>query len=163
MKTGTVTIRMPEDKIERLKGIAKKQGISVSELLREPISTWLDLGAIGGGGNEEVLKRLQELEGNIIGSQVPLADVLVTTLRTSIGARYMANKAAENTDELVSYMSSDKPLDATTKAQWQTLRDEECEQIAQQWIAMALGMSQPKPEDLAKPKKKKLKRYKTDA
>lgn len=54
----------------------------------------------------------------------------------------MANKAAENTDELVSYMSSNKPLDPKTKAEWQAKRDKECEQIAQQWIAMALGISQ---------------------
>ena len=54
----------------------------------------------------------------------------------------MANKAAENTDEVVSYMASNKPLDPKVKTEWQAMRDQDCEQIAQQWIAMALGMSQ---------------------
>ena len=61
MKTGTVTIRLPIDKIERLKGLAEKRGCSLSELLREPISTWLDLEAIGGGASEEVIAELRKL------------------------------------------------------------------------------------------------------
>lgn len=150
MKTGTVTIRLPEDKIERLKAIAEKQNCSVTELLREPISIWLDLGAIGGGNNQEVLEALGKLESNVLGAQQSIAELVITTLRTAIGARYMANKAADNTDEVVSYMSSNKPLDPKIKAEWQAMRDQECEQIAQQWIAMALGMSQqanpPEPE-----------------
>lgn len=147
MKTGTVTIRLPQDKIDRLKAIAEKRKCSVTELLREPISTWLDLGAIGGGNNQEVLEALGKLEGNILGTQQSLGDLVIATLRTAIGARYMANKAAENTDEVVSYMSANKPLDPKTKTEWQATRDQECEQIAQQWIAMALGMSQQQPPE----------------
>ena len=142
MKTGTVTIRLPEDKIERLKAIAEKRKCSVTELLREPISTWLDLGAIGGSDNQEVLEALGKLESNVLGTQQSIADLLIATLRTAIGARYMANKAAENTDEVVSYMASNKPLDPKVKTEWQAMRDQECEQIAQQWIARALGMPQ---------------------
>ena len=142
MKTGTITIRLPEEKIERLKAIAEKKNCSVTELLREPISIWLDLGAIGGGSNQEVLEALGKLESSVMGTQQSIAELVITTLRTAIGARYMANKAAENTDELVSYMSSNKPLDPKTKAKWQAMRDQECEQIAQQWIAMALGISE---------------------
>jgi len=108
MKTGTVTIRLPEDKIERLKEIAKRREISVSELLREPISTWLDLGAIGGGDNQEVLSKLQELETNVLGAQTSIADLVITTLRVVVGARYMANIAAENSDEVNSWLSSKK-------------------------------------------------------
>ena len=146
MKTGTVTIRLPQDKIDRLKAIAEKRKCSVTELLREPISTWLDLGAIGGGDNQEVLEALGKLESNVLGTQQSLGDLVIATLRTAIGARYMANKAAENTDEVVSYMSANKPLDPKTKTKWQAMRDQECEQIAQQWIAMALGISQQQPD-----------------
>ncbi|MBZ0295808.1 MAG: hypothetical protein K8L99_24835 [Anaerolineae bacterium] len=147
MKTGTVTIRLPMDKIERLQEISKQRECSVTELLREPISTWLDLGAIGGGDNQEVLEALGKLESNVLGAQQSIAELVITTLRTAIGARYMANKAAENTDEVVSFMSSNKPLDPKVKAEWQALRDQECEQMAQQWIAMALGIyDRPEPE-----------------
>jgi len=115
--------------------------------LREPISIWLDLGAIGGGNNQDVLEALGKLESSVMGTQQSIAELVITTLRTAIGARYMANKSAENTDELVSYMSSNKPLDPKTKAEWQAMRDQECEQIAQQWIAMALGISQQGPAE----------------
>lgn len=141
MKTGTVSIRLPQDKIDRLQELAAKQNCSVSELLRKPIITWLDLGAIGAAGNEDVLKRLQELETNVLGAQTSIADLVIATLRTAVGARYMANKAVENTDEVVSYMSANKPLNPKTKAEWQAMRDQECEEIAQQWIAMALRMN----------------------
>ena len=114
----------------------------MTELLREPISTWLELGTIGGGDNQEVLEALGKLESNVLGTQQSIADLVIAILRTAIGARYMANKAAENTDEVVSYMASNKPLDQKVKTEWQAMRDQESEQIAQQWIAMALGMSQ---------------------
>ncbi|MBZ0187962.1 MAG: ribbon-helix-helix domain-containing protein [Candidatus Obscuribacterales bacterium] len=146
MKTGTVTIRLPMDKIERLQKMAKQRECSVTELLREPISIWLDLGAIGGGNNQEVLEALSKLESNVLGAQQSIAELVITTLRTAIGARYMADKAATNTDEVVSYMSANKPLDPKVKVEWQAMRDQECEQIAQQWIAMALGMQQQEPE-----------------
>lgn len=148
MKTGTVTIRLPIDKIERLKGLAEKRGCSLSELLREPISTWLDLEAIGGGASEEVIAELRKLMESTTAAHIALTELATATLRMAAGARVMANKAAENTDEVVSYMSSNEPLSQKTKRKWQEQRDAESNRIADHWITMALGMyiQQPEPE-----------------
>lgn len=48
----------------------------MAELLREPISTWLDLEAIGTGGHEEVLKQLEELKAFVSGNQQRMDSVL---------------------------------------------------------------------------------------
>lgn len=42
MKTGTVTIRLPEEKIEQLQEMAKAKGCSLSEFVREQVLAQID-------------------------------------------------------------------------------------------------------------------------
>lgn len=100
MKTGTITIRLPIDKIERLKELAEKRGCSMAELLREPISTWLDLEAIGTGGNEEVLKQLEELKAFVSGNQQRMDTLIMGALAAIKSTRFYAAKACTFGDEM---------------------------------------------------------------
>jgi len=100
MKTGTVTIRLPEDKIERLKAIAEKRNCSVTEVLREPISTWLDLGAIGAGSDDKVLEQLEEIKAAIEVSQQSVGSLLMGVLAGLSSTRYYASLATTYGDEM---------------------------------------------------------------
>lgn len=113
MKTGTITIRLPEDKIERLKKLAEKRGCSVSELLREPVCTWLDLEAIGAGSNDEVLKQLEELKALVGGSQSLLMGVLAGITST----RYYAAMACTFGDEMSVFIKDGTKLTEDQKNQ----------------------------------------------
>ena len=146
MKTGTITIRLPEDKIQRLKELAKKQNISVTELLREPITTWLDLGAIGQSSNEEVLERIEKLDTNIQGALMAHADLGVNILKAALGARIYACKAAENGDEVVSFMAREKALTAQERKKYKTQREKEIEKVSEQLLALILGVPQQQPD-----------------
>lgn len=126
MKTGTITIRLPIDKIERLKELAEKRGCSMAELLREPISTWLDLKAIGTGGNDEVLKQLEELKAVVGGSQQAVVDVLMGVMAGIASTRYYAATAATFGDEMSVFIKDGTKL---TEEQ-RNLRAAEREQIA---------------------------------
>ncbi|OYV37393.1 MAG: hypothetical protein B7Z80_12975 [Rhodospirillales bacterium 20-64-7] len=116
MKTSTVTIRLPIEKIEKVQQMAKVRGCTVAEILREPIERWLDGAQEPGTGNEAVLQKLAEIEATITGSQKEQAGILIAALGNTAGARYLGNLCAIYADDIISYLATNMPLDDKTKA-----------------------------------------------
>jgi hypothetical protein len=116
MKTGTVTIRIPIEKIEKMQKMAKARGCTVAELLREPISEWLDGEPAGGARKDEIVRRLEELEARLMAAQKEQEPVLIAALGNTAGARYLSNLCAIYADDIISYLATQKPLDDKTKA-----------------------------------------------
>jgi hypothetical protein len=116
MKTSTVTIRLPIEKIEQMQKMAKVRGCTVAELLREPIERWLGGAPEPGTGNEAVLQKLAEIEEAIARSQKEQASLLMATLANAASARYLGSLCANYEDDIISYLGTQKPLDDKTKA-----------------------------------------------
>jgi predicted DNA-binding protein len=116
MKTGTITIRLPIEKIEQMQKMAKVRGCTVAELLREPIERWLDGAPAPGTDNEAVLEKLAEIEEAIAKAQKEQASVLMATLTNAAGARYLGSVCANYEDDIISYLGTQQPLDDKTKA-----------------------------------------------
>lgn len=136
MKTGTVTIRLAEEKIEQLQNMAKEKGCSLSELVREQVLNQLE-GKAGGG--EEVLKRMQEIEVNLAGGQQAMADLLVAILRNTVGARYHASLATTYADDMITVMQTGNVLSEGEAEKRQAVREKEAQRIEELTVAQALG------------------------
>jgi len=73
MKTGTVTIRLPEEKIEQFKQMAKVKGMTLAEFVREQALAQVES---KGDSSGEVLKRIEEMEANLSDAQKAAAEFL---------------------------------------------------------------------------------------
>lgn len=148
MKTGTITIRLPEDKIERLKALAKKQNISVTELLRDPISTWLDLGAIGQSSDEELLEQLKELKEAIQSNQQSVGNLLMGMIAGISSARYFASLAATFGDEMSLFIKDGTKLTEDQRNQRAAGREQQALLNESLLIEEVLKSQQPPPEEV---------------
>jgi hypothetical protein len=101
--------------------MAEAKGCPVTELLREPIENWLDGVSKPGDESAAILQKLEQLEQTIAESRKEQGAVLISALASSAGARYLSNLCAIYCDEIISYLSTQKPLDGKTKA----LREEQ--------------------------------------
>lgn len=121
MKTGTVTIRLPVERVEKIRKMAEAKGCAVSELLKEPIENWLDGVAKPDSESAALMQKLEQLEQTVAETRKEQGAVLIAALASSAGARYLSNLCALYADEVISYLSTQKPLDEKTKA----LREEQ--------------------------------------
>jgi hypothetical protein len=142
MKTQVLALRLPEDQLLVLQKMADSKGLKVSDLVKQMINDSLDEAKTStDNNNSDVMARLEKMESNILGASSWLADGLITNLKATAGARYLALLATENCDEVISYLANNKPLDSQTKAQWQKNRAEQValqgEILVQETLAMA--------------------------
>jgi hypothetical protein len=121
MKTGTVTIRLPVERVEKIKKMAEAKGCAVTELLKEPIENWLDGVSEPSADSVAIMQKLEQLEQTIAETRKEQGAVLIASLASSAGARYLSNLCALYADDVISYLSTQKPLDEKTKA----LREEQ--------------------------------------
>jgi hypothetical protein len=140
MKTEVVGLRLPIEQIEALKKVADSRAMKVSDLVKEMVTDGL-AGVKKGADNSaqiaNLVKQMQQLETNLTGGQDWLAEVVMTEIRLTAGARYLAQMAVENTDEVVSYMTSQKGLDPKTKVQWQERRAKQEAMQGDYWVKKA--------------------------
>ena len=136
MKTGTVTIRLPEEKIEQFKQMAKVKGMTLAEFVREQALVQIESKADGSG---EVLKRIEELETKLSGAQKVVADLLVVILRNIVGARYHASLATTYADDIITVMQTGNVLSQGEVEQRQVLRETEALRIETETVAQVLG------------------------
>ena len=138
MKTGTVTVRLPEEKIEQLQEQAKTQGCTVSDLIRNQILS--SLGSEGGssGSDPELMNRLNEMEKNLIGAQQAIAEILVPILANVAGARYHASLATTYADDIITVMQTGNVLSEKEVERRQAVREKEAQRIEGATVAQAL-------------------------
>lgn len=125
MKTQVLAVRLQEDQLAILQKMADSRGIKASDLVKQMITAALAGAQSGSGSSIDVIARIEQLEANILGANSWLADSLITNLKATAGARFMAQVAAENSDEVISYLANKEPLDPKTKAEWQKSRAKE--------------------------------------
>lgn len=139
MKTGTVTVRLPDEKIERLQQMAKAQGCTLSDLVRKQILNSLEMSATADGSNPELLNRLQEVETNLIGAQQAMAEILVLILTNAVGTRYHASLATTYADDIITVMQTGNVLSEKEVERRQGVREKEARRIEDAVIAQVLG------------------------
>lgn len=138
MKTGTVTVRLPDEKIEQLQEMAKAQGCTLSELVRKQILNSLEASPAASGGSPELEKRLQEMETNLIGAQQAMAEILVPILANAVGARYHASLATTYSDDIITVMQTGNVLSEKEVERRQEVREKEAQRIEKAVIAEVL-------------------------
>jgi predicted DNA-binding protein len=136
MKTGTVTIRLPEEKIEQFKHMAKIKGMTLAEFVREQALVQIESKADGSG---EVLKRIEDLETKLAGAQKVVADLLVVILRNIVGTRYHASLATTYADDIITVMQTGNVLSQGEVEQRQVLRETEALRIETETVAHVLA------------------------
>ena len=127
MATQVLALRLQEEQLQVLQKMADSKGLKVSELVKDMIAS----GIAGAQSGAESNAKLQEVEKRILGSQSWLADAAMKVITESVAARLMAEAAAGNSDELISFLVNNKQLDQQTKAQWQANRANEAINQAQ--------------------------------
>lgn len=137
MKTGTVTIRLPEEKIEQFKQMAKVKGMTLAEFVREQALAQVES---KDDGSDEVLKRIEELETNLTDAQKAAADLLVAVLRNTVGTRYHATLATTYADDIITVMQTGNVLSQGEVEQRQVLRETEAQRIETETVAQVLGV-----------------------
>lgn len=140
MATEVIALRLPVEQLEALKKVADSRAIKVSELVKEMVTAALAGIKSGADNSAEIanlVKQMQQLEANLTGGQDYLAEVLMTNTRLTAAARYLAQMAVENGDEVNSYMSNQKALDPKTKLQWQEKRAKQEAMQGDYWVKKA--------------------------
>jgi len=138
MKTGTVTIRLPEEKIAQLQEMARAQGCTQSDLVRNLLLASLKNPGIA-GGSSELMDRLQEMEAKLIGMQQAVAEILVPILKNVVGTRYHASLATTYADDIITVMQTGNVLSEQEVERRQGVREKEAQRIEEAVIAQALG------------------------
>lgn len=146
MKTEVIGVRLPVEQVATLQKMANSRGLKVSDLVREMVNQGVETAKTGADINGQILAKIKEAEQNILGGQTWIADVLVTEMRAVAAARYLAQIAADNSDEVINYLANQKPLDAKTKRQWQEKRALEEEKQGDKWVARAMEIASQETE-----------------
>lgn len=147
MKTEVIGVRLPVEQVAKLQKMASSRGMKLSDLVREMVNQGMEGAKSGEDTIMQLLARMKQLEENLEAGQTWLADVVITQMRAVAAARYLAQIAAENSDEVISYLANQMPLDPKIKEQWQKLRENEQDRQGQDWIDMALKIaSQESPK-----------------
>ncbi len=144
MKTQVLAVRLPQEQFDLLQKMADSRGLKISELAKEMLTAGIDGHKTGTNDNTEVLQRLELLETNLLGAQTWLADAVITDIKATAAARFYARLSAENTDEVISYLANNQPLEPIVKAQWQKSREAEEIKQGEKWVQQAINIGQQK-------------------
>ena len=144
MKTQVLAVRLPQDQFEILQKMADSRGLKISELAKKMLTAGIDGHRTDAGDSAEVLQRLEQLETNLLGAQTWLADAVITDIKATAAARYYARLGAENTDEVISYLANNQPLEPKVKVQWQKSREVEEIKQGEKWVQQALNIGNGK-------------------
>ncbi|MBA3992561.1 MAG: hypothetical protein C0469_03470 [Cyanobacteria bacterium DS2.3.42] len=139
MKTGTVTVRLPDEKIEQLQEMAKAQRCTVSDLVRKQILNSLESSNTTDGSSPELLKQLHDMETNLIGAQQAMADLLILILTNAVGTRYHASLATTYADDIITVMQTGNVLSEKEVERRQAIREKEARRIENAVITEVLG------------------------
>ncbi|MBX9686210.1 MAG: ribbon-helix-helix domain-containing protein [Candidatus Obscuribacterales bacterium] len=138
MKTGTVTVRLPKEKIEQLQEMAKAKGATLSEFVREQILSSLD----GQGSNNsgaDLKKQLSDMEANLSSAQQAMAETLLLILTNAVGTRYHASLATTYADDIITVMQTGNILSEKEVERRRVVREKEAQRIEDAVIEGVLG------------------------
>lgn len=107
MATSTITIRLPEETIEKLQRLAKSEGKSLSVLGRDMIIAALDGPAAERSANQDALV-IEYLQG--------FGGVLMALTHETVAARFFAEMATNYATDMESLLRERKVMDAEAKA-----------------------------------------------
>lgn len=140
MATEVIALRLPVEQLDDLKKVANSRAMKVSDLVKEMVADGLAGVKAGADNSAQIAKlttQVEQLEKNLTGGQSRLTEVVMTGIRLTAGARYMAQMAVETGDEVISYMSSQKALDPKTKVLWRERRAKQEAMQEDYWVKKA--------------------------
>lgn len=140
MATEVIALRLPVEQLDDLKKVANSRAMKVSDLVKEMVADGLAGVKAGADNSAQIAKltsQVEQLEKNLTGGQNRLTEVVMTDIRLTAGARYMAQMAVETGDEVISYMSSQKALDPKTKVLWRERRAKQETMQEDYWVKKA--------------------------
>lgn len=135
-KTFTVGTKVEKEVHEHLAQLAAAQGKSVSEVARELIEAGLKRGAqdFNDGQPEAVLERLASLEQQIAFHHNALGELLVKAVKAGAAARYFARLSTSYGQDITSYLTTQKPLDAQSKQSQMAQFEKKCREFEQHFL-----------------------------
>jgi len=131
MATGTITIRLPEETIEKLQGLAESQRKSVSVLARDMIVAAMETAATGTGGNQNALV-VEYLEG--------FGAILMALVHESVGARYFAEMATNYATDMESLLREKTVMDPEAKKALLSRFEQAAQRAGQEAWIKVLGL-----------------------
>lgn len=135
-KTFTVGTKVEKEVHEHLTQLAAAQGKSVSEMARDLIEAGLKRGAQGrsDGEQEPFLERLGILEQQIAFHHNALGELLMKAVKAGAAARYFARLSASYGQDITSYLTTQKPLDAQSKQAQMAQFEKKCREFEQHFL-----------------------------
>jgi len=134
MATSTITIRMPEETIEKLQRLAESQGKSASVLGRDMIVAALEGKETDADANHNALV-IEYLQG--------FGGVLMALTQETVAARYFAEMATSYATDMESLLRERKVMDPEAKAALMKQFEAAALKAAQETWSKVLGL---KPE-----------------
>lgn len=135
-KTFTIGTKVEKQVHDHLTQLAAAQGKSVSEIARELIEDGLKRSAQGvnAGEPEAVLERLTALEQQIAFHHNALGELLMKAVKAGAGARYFARLSTSYGQDITSYLTTQQPLDAQSKAAQMAQFEKKCREFEQHCV-----------------------------
>lgn len=140
MASGSVSVRLPEEVLERLEKLAAERKEKVSDVVRALIIAGLDRKA--GSGEDEAHKKAvtDYLEG--------IADILTALLHETVGARYFAEMGLSYSTDVESLLRERQPLAKEAKDRLMEQFDQAAQASAQHAWQEVLAMKERKGNKL---------------
>jgi len=132
MATSTITIRLPEETIEKLQRVAKSEGKSASVLGRDMIVAALEGAVAKRGANQDALV-IEYLQG--------FGGVLMALTHETVAARFFAEMATNYATDMESLLRERKVMDAEAKAELMKQFQDAAVKAAQETWNRVLGLS----------------------
>lgn len=139
-KTFTVGTKVEKDIHEHLTKLAAAQGKSVSEVARALIEAGLKRAAQGvsDGQPEAVLERLGSLEQQIAFHHNALGELLMKAVKAGAAARYFARLSTSYGQDVTSYLTTQTPMDAQSKAAQMAQFEKKCREFEHHYLMSPL-------------------------
>lgn len=138
--TYTVGTKVEKQVHEHLTKVAAAQNKSVSEVVRALLLDGLDRMAQGEQKTApgELSARLDELQEQIAFHHNALGELLLKAVKISTGARYFSRLAVSYGQDMTSYLTTQKPMDAATKQAEMAQFEKKSRQMSQEFLMKPL-------------------------
>lgn len=135
-KTFTIGTKVEREVHDHLVQLAAAQGKSVSEVARELIESGLKRNAHGASveAPEALTERLGILEQQIAFHHNALGELLMKAVKAGAAARYFARLSTSYGQDITSYLTTQKPLDAQSKQAQMAQFEKKCREFEQHFV-----------------------------
>ena len=139
-KTTTIGTKVDSETHEKLAKLAATQNKSVSELVRDLIEESLtrDAQERPAALPEAVTEQLDRIEQQLAFHHNALGELLVKAVRAGAASRYFARLTASYGQDITSFLTTQKPLDAQTKGQQMAQYEAKCAEFENDYLMKVL-------------------------